>query len=333
MPAGCDQQARPWWPAALRWTVACAAVLILASGPLWPAAAAAPPAPPRQGLSVHPALSGETTLPGGHFTYALPPGGTFGDALVVESSEPAAARVAVYGADLLTIAGGGVTPAAAGQTMHGVGNWLTVAPVAAPVPAGGRLRVPFTLAVPSGTAPGTYDGAVVTEARVGATPAGVPVGVRIALIVHVLVVAGAVPALTLGPVAVAGAAGPETLAVTLRNGGNVNLGVAGTIAIRNSAGAEVGRVPLGPAGLYLVPGGTAVLRGAFVWPRGLRRAAATPVIATTVGVQPGPTYSGPSQVLTRPGGSAWAVGVAAAAAAVAAVWFITRDHPRRRLRR
>lgn len=307
----------------------CLAAVIVAGSLAGPVAAAAPSAPRAQGLSVRPALSGETTLPSGHFTFALPAGALAGDAFVVQSSEPAPRRVAVYAADLLPATGGGVTPAAEGQVMLGVGKWLTLPAVTAPLPADGQIRVPFTLAIPAGAAPGTYNGAVVAEASAGTTAAGIPVGLRLALIVHVVVVAAAAPALTVGAVGPGAAAAPggsEPLVVTVRNGGNVNLGVDGAIVMRNEGGAVVGRVPLGPAGLYVVPGGTAVLRGAFAWPRGLRRATATAVIATTIGAQPGHTYAGAPAALARPGGWPWRA-VAALVAAGVVGWVFTAGRP------
>lgn len=316
--------ARAAWRADLGWVVAAALILLRALGSPSPAAAAAPRVPSAQGLSVHPALSGETTLPHGHFTYALPPGGRIGDALIVQSSESAPERVQVYGADLLALAGGGVTPAAAGQTMHGVGDWLVVEPPARPVPAGGRLRVPFTLSVPQGAAPGSYDGAVVAQGRVGTTASGIPVGVRLALVVHVTVVAAVAPDLTLGPLAGSRAGKVETLALRLRNRGNVSLGVAGAVVVRDGVGVVVGRASLGPTGLYVVPGGSAVLHGSFVWPRGLAGVTAVPVVTTTVGVRPGPAYSGPPQLLGRPRALPWVI-PAVAATLIAAGFALRRS--------
>jgi hypothetical protein len=304
---------RPKWPprrAALWWVAGCVAGALLTAGAPR-SAAMAPPVASGWGLSVHPAFSGETSLPEGHFTYALPPGATVHDALVVESSVPAPVRVMVYGADLRPIPGGGVTPAAVGQAMAGVGRWLAVRPLTAPVPAGGRVRVPFVLSVPAHAAPGSYNGAVVAQGRVGTTAAGVAVGVRVALIVHLVVVASAHPQLSLGPVALLPPAG--SAAVTVHNEGNVNLGVSGVVTVRNPAGAEVGRVSLGPAGLYVIPGGTAVLRGTIRWPHGSRQITAIPAVTTTVGTRPGPTYSGPAAILTRPAFPPWAVALAACA--------------------
>lgn len=310
--------------------IRCAALLLGAAVLALPWAPGARAAGPSPGFGLRPALSGETTLPDGHFTYALPAGGAVADAFVVQSGESVPLQLSVYGADLLAASGGGFTPAPQGSSARSVGGWLALAPGPA-LPPRGEARVPFTLTVPAGTAPGSYDGAVVAAGTAPAAQAAA-VGLRVALIVHVVVVGSAQPALGLGSLTAAGPPGAEAVALQVRNTGNVNLGLGGSLRLRAPDGAAAGTVPLGPPGLYVVPGGSAELHGTLVWPRGASRLTATPELQTTVGSAPGPVYSGAPQALARPGASPWAgAALAAVLAAVALAFFAGgRRHPRGR---
>ncbi len=103
------------------------------------AADESPSAAPTQLFGVHPVQEGRTTLPGGHFNFALVPGQSITDGIVVENFSNHALRFQVYGADLITAAGGGLAPAQPTATMLAVGAWITVSEPSFTVPAHGQL--------------------------------------------------------------------------------------------------------------------------------------------------------------------------------------------------
>jgi hypothetical protein len=228
------------------------------------AAGESPSATSTQLFGVHPVQEGRTTLPGGHFNFALVPGQRISDAVVVENFSTRALRFHVYGADLLTAAGGGLTPAQPTATMHEVGAWITVSVPAFTVAAHSQYADHFTLTVPTRVSPGQHLGAVVAAADVGVTAQGDPIEARAALIAVVAVPGAAHPSALLTPL-VASDAGPGRVAfgVTLSNTGNVLLTYAGFVVIADAAGHRVATLPLTPTNAYVVPSGQTPL--AVIW--------------------------------------------------------------------
>src|ERR1700730_6483760 len=103
-----------------------------------PVAAAASPAPASaqaQLFGVRPIHMGQTTLPGGHFNFALVPGQSLSDGVVVENFSDHALGFQVYGADLLSASGGGVAPAQRTDTMKEAGAWIGVTTPSVTIPA------------------------------------------------------------------------------------------------------------------------------------------------------------------------------------------------------
>jgi hypothetical protein len=228
-----------------------------ASGP-------SPHADPNQLFGVHPLEQGRTTLPGGHFNYALVPGQSIADGIVVENFTDRALNFHVYGADLLTAAGGGLAPAQPTAPMREVGAWITVSVALVTIPAHSQFTDAFTLALPGSVFPGEHLGAVVAAADVGVTPQGSPIEARTALIA-VVTVPGTVrssASLTAlrGSTAISGQIG---FGVTLSNTGNVLLTYSGSIKIVAGDGARVAVLPLTPTDAYVVPQGRVPL--AAIW--------------------------------------------------------------------
>ena len=218
-------------------------------------------------FGVHPALQGSTTLPGGHFNFAILPGQRVTDGIVVENFSDHALTFHVYGADLVTAAGGGSAPAQQTAPMHGVGAWITVSEPIVTIPAHGAMTDTFTVQLPSVISVGQHLGAVVAAADVGITPQGNPIEARAALITLVTVPGVAHPLASLGALsgseAIAGIVGFD---ITLSNTGNVLLTYTGSVTIHDSKGHRVATVQLTPINAYVVPAGQAALVAAWKLP-------------------------------------------------------------------
>ncbi len=219
---------------------------------------------PTQLFGVHPVEEGSTTLPGGHFNFALLPGQRITDGIVVENLSNRALTFHVYGADLITATGGGLAPAQPTATKRAVGAWITVSTPTVVVAAHAQFTDQFTLIVPAIVSPGQHLGAVVVSADVGATSQDTPIEARAALITVVSVPGTAHPSAVLsaltGSTAVAGQVG---FGIKLSNNGNLLITYAGSIDIVNADGHDVARLPVTPANAYVVPAGQAPL--AAVW--------------------------------------------------------------------
>ena len=151
----------------------------------------------------------------------------------------------VYGADLVTAAGGGLAPAQPTATMHEAGAWIVVSSPVVTIAAHGQFTDTFTLTLPAAVFPGQHLGAVVAAAGVGLTPQGNPIEARTALITVVTVPGIAHPSARLssltGSVNPSGSIG---FGITLSNTGNVLLTYAGTVAIDDATGHRVATLPL-----------------------------------------------------------------------------------------
>ncbi len=214
---------------------------------------------PSQLFGVHPLQEGRTTLPGGHFNFALVPGQSISDGIVVENFSDHTLMVHVYGADLLTAVGGGLAPAQSTATMHAVGAWITVRTPTIAVAAHSQVNDAFTLSVPDAVSPGQHLGAVVASADAGTTPQGNPIEARVALIA-VVTVPGVAHALgALSPLTMSATSGSVRFGVTLSNTGNVLLTYAGSIEITSTDGHRVATLALVPTGAYVVPEGNVPL--------------------------------------------------------------------------
>jgi hypothetical protein len=228
------------------------------------AAGASPQASPGQVFGVHPVQQGRTTLPGGHFNFALAPGESITDAIVVENLSDRVLTFHVYGADLLTAAGGGLAPAQPTATMREAGAWITISAPRVTIPAHGQLTDSFTVRLPAAVSVGQHLGAVVVAADVGLTPQGNPIEARTALITVVTVPGIARPSARLDAlIGSADPAGHIAFGISLFNTGNVLLTYAGSVTVDNGDGRHVATLALTPANAYVVPGGR--VRLAAVW--------------------------------------------------------------------
>jgi hypothetical protein len=280
-------------------------------------------------FGVHPVQQGRTTLPGGHFNYALVAGQSVSDGIVVENLSDHTLIVQVYGADLLTASGGGLAPAQPTATMHEVGAWITVSAPSITIAARSQVTDAFTVTVPKIVSPGQHLGAVVASADAGMTAQGNPIEARVALIAVVTVPGVAVASGALTPLSVSKGSGQPRFGITLSNTGNVLLTYAASLDITGDDGHHVATIALLPTSAYVVPGGKVPL--AALWKQagvkpGTYRVQATVVILTD-GARAG-TLS--SQVLTLQIASAFPMLAVVAGAvlivfiALLAAWFIGR---------
>lgn len=234
------------------------------------AASTSPPAKPGQVFGVHPVQQGRTTLPGGHFNFALAPGESITDGIVVENLSDRALTFHVYGADLLTAAGGGLAPAQPTATMREAGAWITVSRPTVTIPAHGQLTDNFTLRLPAMVSVGEHLGAVVVAADVGLTPQGNPIEARTALITLVTVPGIVRPSARLDSlIGSADASGRIAFGISLFNTGNVLLTYAGSVTVVDGDGHRVALLALAPANAYVVPGGRVPLTA--VWTAAARQ--------------------------------------------------------------
>lgn len=244
--------------------VALMAALIAGVHQVARASGTSPQANPGQVFGVHPVQQGSTTLPGGHFNFALAPGDSIVDAIVVENFSDRTLTFHVYGADLLKAAGGGLAPAQPTATMHEAGAWITVSAPRVTVPAHSQLTDNFTLRVPAGISIGQHLGAIVVAADVGITPQGNPIEARTALITVVTVPGVARPSAQLDSLTGSAAASGQTgFSISLTNTGNVLLTYAGLVTIDDGSGHRVATLALTPTNAYVVPGGRVPLVAAW----------------------------------------------------------------------
>jgi hypothetical protein len=246
------------------------------------AARAASPSPdPGRLFGVHPVQQGHTTLPGGHFNFALVPGQSISDGIVVENFSQQAISLHVYGADLLTATGGGLAPAQPTATMREVGAWITVSTPIVTVPARGQVTDNFTLVLPATVSSGQHLGAVVAAATVGVTAEGNPIEARVALVTVVTVPGTAHVSASLTPLVGSGdASGRIGFGITLSNTGNVLLTYAGSVSIDDGDGHHVVTLRLTPTNAYVVPNGDVPLAAA--WTESISKASTYRAQATVI---------------------------------------------------
>jgi len=289
-------------------------------------------------FGVHPVEEGSTTLPGGHFNFALLPGQHVSDGIVVENLSNRALTFHVYGADLITATGGGLAPAQPTATKRAVGAWIAVSTPTVNVAAHAQFTDHFTVTVPTIVSPGQHLGAVVVSADIGATSQDTPIEARAALITVVSVPGTAHPSAVLsaltGSTAVAGQVG---FGITLSNNGNLLITYAGSIDIVDADGHGIARLPVTPANAYVVPGGQAPL--AAVWKHaaalsGTYHAQATVNILVN-GIAVATLHSQSLAMQFSSGPSiAWVVGIGLGVLMLLAIalWAVGHEMRRRRLR-
>lgn len=285
-------------------------------------------------FGVHPLQQGRTTLPGGHFNFALLPGESIADGIVVENLSNRALSFHVYGADLVTATGGGLAPAQPSATMREAGAWIVVASPVATVAAHAQLTISFTLTLPATVSPGQHLGAVVAAAQVGVTSQGNPIEARTALITVVTVPGVADPSARLSPLTGSmTSSGSVRFGITLSNTGNLLLTYSGVVAVVDGKGHHVAALLLQPDNTYVVPKGQVQLAALShqLAPGATAFRAQATITLLANGVPVG-TLTSQSVALQLPSGTSIAI-VAGVALLLAALLALVALSIRRRARR
>lgn len=167
-------------------------VLAVLAGVLTSPALAQTPPPAAQGVNVAPDPASTRKSSAGTLAElgTVTPGRAVTDAVVVRSSFADAREVLLYPADAQPAVGGGFGFLGRDDPQQQVGSWLRLAQGRVTVPAGGTVRVPYTLTIPPGTEGGEYVGAVVAEPVEQGAGAGVQSRTRFAMAVYLRVPGG-----------------------------------------------------------------------------------------------------------------------------------------------
>ncbi|MGQ0680123.1 MAG: hypothetical protein ACT4OM_10815 [Actinomycetota bacterium] len=254
-------------------------------------------------------LFGLTELPNEHFSYGLEAGTGVADAAVFYNFTDQPLTLRVYPADVDTAEGGGLAPAQADEAMSGVGGWVSTESDEVTVPAGGEAPVRFSLEVPAGTVPGDYVGAIVGSLVAAPVEAGgLRVETRVARLIRLSVPGDPRLGVSLSQLGVSRNGKTEEFSLTVKNIGNVLFLFDGALIIEGG-GANLIR-QMKPDGIYVIPGGEAVIKGTWNNMPVLGRRTAVAQLLVTAGDQPPRTFvSDPLKLTYFPVRLALAIGL------------------------
>ncbi|GAA2892770.1 hypothetical protein Acy02nite_40080 [Actinoplanes cyaneus] len=193
------------------------------------------------------------------YSYAVNPGGSAEDGLVVANKGDTPLALAVYAADGLTTSTGQLDLIARDKKSTGIGIWVAADTPTVTVPAGKTVEVPFKVTVPANATPGDYVGGIVTSLTAPDATAQVNVERRLGIKIKLRVGGALVPSLAVEDLKVAwsGAAlarGDATVTYTIHNTGNAVESAKQAVAITGPFGrlrTEAGAIAAPPE---LLPG-------------------------------------------------------------------------------
>jgi Bacterial protein of unknown function (DUF916) len=154
------------------------------------------------------------------FSYAVQPGGTVRDAMVVANRGKAPVVLAVYAADGFTTGAGQLDLRARAQRPTGVGGWVHAGGARVTVAPGKTADVPFTVAVPANATPGDYVGGIVTSLTQPDEAAGINVERRLGIRIKLRVGGALNPAVAIENLHVDYGRGAATVSYSIHNTGN-----------------------------------------------------------------------------------------------------------------
>ncbi|GAB7044061.1 MULTISPECIES: WxL protein peptidoglycan domain-containing protein [Catenuloplanes] len=163
------------------------------------------------------------------YSYAINPGGTVSDAMVVANRGTTALTLTVYAADGFTTGEGGLDLRNRDVPQTGVGAWASSGGTVTVQP-GTTADVPFTVAVPADATPGDYVGGIVTSLTSPDTTQQVNVERRLGIRITLRVGGELAPSLAVSGMRVSYdgswnpfAGGAATVSYTIENTGNTTL--------------------------------------------------------------------------------------------------------------
>ncbi|MDP9792835.1 hypothetical protein J2S43_001347 [Catenuloplanes nepalensis] len=164
------------------------------------------------------------------YSYAINPGATVSDAMVVANRGTDALSLTVYAADGFTTGEGGLDLRNRDVAQTGIGVWATAPAASVTVAPGQTVDVPFTVAVPANATPGDYVGGIVTSLTRPDASQQVNVERRLGIRIKLRVGGALAPALAVSDLSVSYdgswnpfAGGTATVSYTIRNTGNTTL--------------------------------------------------------------------------------------------------------------
>jgi hypothetical protein len=161
--------------------------------------------------------------------------------------------VRTYAADVYSLINGGFGAELRDEPASGTTLWLDYQTEVFDLPAGEGLERSFSVSVPRDAGPGQYVTSIVLENDQplrGSGPVALDQVIRQAVAVALTVPGPQAPALQVGSARHSIVAERSTVAVEVRNPGNVHLKPKGTISLRDAAGTIVSQAPVAMDSVY-----------------------------------------------------------------------------------
>ncbi|MEU4238173.1 DUF916 domain-containing protein [Actinoplanes sp. NPDC026619] len=197
------------------------------------------------------------------YSYAVNPGGTIKDAMVVANRGKIPLSLAVYTADGFTTGTGQLDLRNRETKATGIGLWVKTAGTTVAVPAGQAVPVPFTVTVPPNATPGDYVGGILTSLTQPSSTETINVERRLGIRIKLRVGGDLKPALSIENLAVdwTGSGNPfadgdATVSYTIHNTGNTGLSATQAVRIEgpfSMFGTDAAKIAAPPE---LLPGET-----------------------------------------------------------------------------
>jgi hypothetical protein len=160
-----------------------------------------------------------------------------------------------YAADAYTLVNGGFGARLDGEPTSGTTHWLDYAATTLVLPPGKGVNRTFKVAVPADTKPGEYiTSLVIQNADVDSVKSSDSVSIkqvtRQVIAVAITIPGPREPGLQIGAATYRTVVGNSSIAIALKNSGNVLLKLSGEFVLRNAEGAEVSRYPVTMDSVY-----------------------------------------------------------------------------------
>lgn len=245
-----------------RWTLAVLACTAVVAAPHGPATAAPSPAPrptAAGGIGLR-LLDAPVTAQGDprarlYIVDHLAPGRTITRRVEVANTTAASVHVVLYPAAAQIINGAFI--GADGRTRNDLSTWTTVDPAGSDVPAGARVTVTVTVAVPRDAAPGEQYAVLWAEVRAASSTGGVTQVNRVGVRLYLSVGPGGPPAANFAVTTLTAQHAPDgrpMISATVHNSGGRALDMSGTLLLTGGPGGL-------SAGPFPVSLGTTLGRG------------------------------------------------------------------------